>query len=110
MLLYRVKCFLTCKDVLNALANLKLMLEVKADPQALFDYQLLEGLRECSEEGLAQYSTIRTRIKQAKRTNSAHFGLLFEEYDYHFYKGVMAFYDGLYEKAGNNFRRALDLI
>lgn len=38
VLLYKVKCSLIVKDVLNAIANLKLMLEIKRDPKTLFDY------------------------------------------------------------------------
>jgi len=38
VLLYKVKCSLIVKDVLNALANLKLMLDIKKDPKTLFDY------------------------------------------------------------------------
>ena len=38
VLVYKVKCSLIVKDVLNALANLKLMLEIKKDPKTLFDY------------------------------------------------------------------------
>ena len=38
VLLYKVKCSLIVKDVLNALANLKLMLEIKKDPKTIFDY------------------------------------------------------------------------
>ena len=38
VLFYKVKCSLIVKDVLNALANLKLMLEIKKDPKTLFDY------------------------------------------------------------------------
>jgi len=55
VLLYKAKCYLTCKDVLNTLANLKLMLEIKQDPQITFDYQLLECLRECSDEAMTDY-------------------------------------------------------
>lgn len=49
VLLYKAKCYLTCKDVLNTLANLKLMLEIRPDPQVQFDYQMLDCLRECSD-------------------------------------------------------------
>jgi hypothetical protein len=38
VLLYRAKCYLTCKDVLNTLNNLKYMLEIKVDNKILFDY------------------------------------------------------------------------
>jgi hypothetical protein len=38
VLLYKTKCFLIVKDVLNALANLKLMLDIKKDPKVVFDY------------------------------------------------------------------------
>ena len=38
VLLYKVKCSLIVKDVLNALANLKLMLEIKKDPKTIFEY------------------------------------------------------------------------
>lgn len=38
VLLYKVKCSLIVKDVLNALTNLKLMLDIKKDPKTLFDY------------------------------------------------------------------------
>jgi tetratricopeptide (TPR) repeat protein len=55
VLLYKAKCYLTCKDVLNTLANLKLMLEIRQDPQIVFDYQMLECLRECSDEAMTDY-------------------------------------------------------
>ena len=49
VLLYKAKCYLTCKDVLNTLTNLKLMLDIKPDNKVLFDYELLVWLREFSD-------------------------------------------------------------
>ena len=39
--LYKAKCYLTCKDVLNSLTNLKLMLDIKPNNKVLFDYEIL---------------------------------------------------------------------
>lgn len=69
VLLYRTKCYLTCKDVLNALANLKLMLEVKNDPKTMFDYQVLECLRECSDESMREYGGVLGQIENAKNSH-----------------------------------------
>jgi tetratricopeptide (TPR) repeat protein len=49
VLLFRAKCYLISKDVLNTLTNLKLMLEVKTDDKILFDYEMLDCLRACSD-------------------------------------------------------------
>lgn len=54
------------KDVISTIANLKLMLEVKYDNQTYFDYQMLESLRECSEEGEVDFKEILLNMKEAK--------------------------------------------
>lgn len=48
VLLYKVKCYLIVKDVLNALTYLKMMLDIRPDSRIVFDYEILECLRECS--------------------------------------------------------------
>lgn len=108
MLLYRAKCYLTCKDVLNTLANLKLMIELKSEPGVRLDYELLEGLRECSDESISGYEGVRLRMKTARRAAKGQWGALFKESDYQFYKGVTYFHDGKYEEANRNFERALN--
>ena len=45
VLLYKVKCYLIVKDVLNALTYLKMMLDIKPDPRVAFDYEIIECLR-----------------------------------------------------------------
>lgn len=104
---------MTCKDVLNSISNLKMMLEIRHDDRTYFDYQMLESLRACSDDKMEDYATIRETMKNAKkRTTTADvstFGNLFHEPDYHFYKGVMYFYEGKFAEAGKNFKRALDL-
>jgi hypothetical protein len=47
--MFRAKCYLISKDVLNTLSNLKLMLEIKPDDKILFDYEMLDCLRVCSD-------------------------------------------------------------
>ena len=95
---------------MNALANLKMMLEVKDDPKTAFDYQLLECLRECSEESMSEYGSVLEQIEEAKTKNNEEFGTLFQAHDYHFYCGVMAFYDKQYELAGQQFRTSLAIM
>lgn len=92
VLFYKVKCYLIIKDVLNGLNYIKMMLDIRQDPKVLFDYDILECLRECSEENFHNYASIVDRMKEAKKRSSGEFGVLIEEYDYQFYKGVMYFY------------------
>jgi hypothetical protein len=96
VLLYKAKCYLTCKDVLNTLVNLKCMLDIKADDKILFDHEMLECLRECSDDSLTDYEGIRNKMKEVKKKTEGKFGLIFEESDYQFYKAVTYFYDRKY--------------
>ena len=98
------------KDVLNALTHLKMMLEVKHDLKTSFDYDILECLRECSEEGMSDYVGILKKMKEAKKKSKGEFGVLIEEYVYQFYKGVMYFYSDDIAKAKKNFIRALNIL
>ena len=63
VLFHRAKCYLHSKDVINTLASLKMILEVKYDNQIFFDYHILDTLRECSEEDSAVYPDLLTKIK-----------------------------------------------
>jgi tetratricopeptide (TPR) repeat protein len=110
VLLFKAKCYLTCKDVLNTLANLKLMLDIRQDPQVQFDYQLLDCLRECSDEAMTDYEGVRNKMKMVKRSTDNKFGSIFSEFDYQFYKAAMYFYDRKYAEASKNFKRAMDII
>lgn len=114
VLLYRAKCYLHFKDVVNTLANLKLILDAKYDNRVFFDYHILDALRECSEEETADYPAILNKIKETKQhahsTGETKFGHLFKESDYQFYKGVLYFYCKEYEKSAKNFERALKLV
>ena len=49
-------------------------------------------------------------MKQAKKLCNGEFGVLIEEYNYQFYKGVMYFYCQNYASAKKNFMRASSLI
>lgn len=110
VLLYRVKCYLIVKDVLNALNYLKSMLEIQHDIKIAFDYEILECLRECSEEHFHDYGSIINRMEEAEKQSKGQFGVLIEEYSYEFYKGVMYFYCQDYASAKKGFQRSLSLI
>lgn len=71
------------------------MLDIKYDNKTFFDYQMLEALRECSDENMESYAKIRDMMKDSKKKTAlggSTFGNLFSEADYQFYKGVMYFY------------------
>lgn len=76
----------------------------------MFDYEILECLRECSEENFHDYKSILIRMEEAKKKSNGQFGQLIEEYNYEFYKGVMYFYSQDYTAAMENFMRSLSLI
>ncbi len=42
------------------------------------------------------YEGVRNKMKAAKRATEGKFGLIFAEFDYQFYKGVLYFYDRKY--------------
>ena len=94
--MYRAKCYLYFKDVINTLSNLKLILDSKYDNKIFFDYHILDALRECSEEETAVYPDILKKFKEAKEralsTGEGKFGYLFKESDYQFYKAVIYFF------------------
>ena len=110
VLFYKVKCYLIVKDVLNALTHLRMMLDIKHDPKTQFDYDIIQCLRECSEEGVADYAGILRKMKEAKRKSRGEFGMLIEEYVYQFYKGVLYFYCDDIAKARKNFQRARTIL
>lgn len=49
VLLYRAKCYLNSKNVIDTLSNLKQILDTKYDNRVYFDFHVLDALRECSE-------------------------------------------------------------
>lgn len=69
-----MKCYLIIKDVLNGLNYIKMMLEIKQDPKIMFDYEILECLRECSEENFHDYKSILIRMDEAKKKSNGQFG------------------------------------
>ena len=56
------------------------------------------------------YKKVLLRMKQAKKNSNGEFGVLIEEYNYQFYKGVLYFYCVDYVSAKKNFNRSLDLL
>ena len=80
--MYRAKCYLHFKDVINTLANLKMILDAKYDNKIFFDYHVLDALRECSEEEAVDYGAILKKIKETKEramnTGEGKFGKLFK--------------------------------
>lgn len=86
------------------------MQEIKEDPKTAFDYEVLDCLRECSEEQMENYPAILLQLKQAKQKAKGQFGLIVDEYAYQFYKGVMYFYAQNYPFARKNFQRALTAL
>lgn len=86
------------------------MLDVKKDPKIAFDYEILECLRECSEESFQDFRGIIERMKAAEAEAKGQFGVVIEEYNYQFYKGVMHFYSQDYAGARNHFVKALALV
>jgi tetratricopeptide (TPR) repeat protein len=107
-LLYRAKCYLTSKNVLDTLANLKQILDIKYDNKIYFDYHIIDALRECSElEESGDYTSILPKIKEVKKrsmnTGEGKFGYFVTEADYQFYKGVLYFYIKDYQNASKNF-------
>lgn len=48
-LLYRAMCYLTLKDIVSTVSNLKMILDLKYANDVYFDYEMLQALRECSE-------------------------------------------------------------
>ena len=78
MLFYKAKCYLVVKDVLNSLQYLKMMLDLKPDPKITFDYEIMECLRECSEENMSDYPGILAKMKEAKKKSKGEYGLLIE--------------------------------
>lgn len=50
------------------------MLEIKQDPKIMFDYEILECLRECSEENFHDYKSILIRMEEAKKKSNGQFG------------------------------------
>ena len=59
---------------------------------------------------MTDYKNILARMKEAKKKSHNEFGVLVEQYDYQFYKGVMYFYCENYPSARKNFNRALSLL
>lgn len=49
------------------------------------------------------YKKVLLMMKQAKKNSNGEFGVLIEEYDYQFYKGVLYFYCEDYVSAKKNF-------
>jgi hypothetical protein len=49
-------------------------------------------------------------MKSVKRGTDSKFGVIFAEFDYQFYKGVLYFYDRKYAEASKNFKRAIDIL
>jgi hypothetical protein len=45
---------------------------------------------------MSEYEVIRNKMKEIKKKTDGSFGVIFEEFDYQFYKAVMYFYDGKY--------------
>lgn len=45
-------CHLTSKDVISTVSNLKMILDIKYSNQVYFDCEMLESLRECSEDNI----------------------------------------------------------
>lgn len=78
VLLYKTKCYLIVKDVLNALQYLKMMLDIKPDPQISFDYEIIECLRQCSEDNMNDYPGVLAKMKEAKKKSKGKFGVLIE--------------------------------
>ncbi len=78
MLFYRVKCYLIVKDVLNALNYMKMMLDIKKDPKIAFDYEILECLRECSDESFQDFRGIIDRMKAAEVEAKGEYGVIVE--------------------------------
>ena len=54
------------------------MIDIRPDPQIQFDYDILECLRECSEENIADYSVILKAMKEAKHKSKGSFGVIIE--------------------------------
>ncbi len=44
-LLYRAMCYLTLKDIVSTVSNLKMILDLKYMNEVYFDYEMLESLR-----------------------------------------------------------------
>lgn len=59
---------------------------------------------------MSDYPGIVAKLKEAKKKSKGEYGLLVEQYAYHFYKGVMYFYSNNIEAARINFTRASDII
>lgn len=50
VLLFRAKCYLCSKNVIDTLSNLKQILDTNYDSRVFFDYHVLDALRECSDD------------------------------------------------------------
>jgi tetratricopeptide (TPR) repeat protein len=113
VLLYRAKCYLNSKNVIDTLANLKQILDAKYDSRVFFDYHVLDALRECSDEEAVDFKAILAKIKETKKrsftTGEQKFGNFVREPEYQFYKAVLYFHDKDYASASKNFERALKL-
>lgn len=62
-MLYRAKCFLNSKNVIDTLSNLKQILDTKYDNKVYLDYHIIDALRECSDEESVNYTDILAKIK-----------------------------------------------
>lgn len=80
----------------SAVQDLKLILDVQQDARTKFDYTLLEALRLCTE-GPDFFSQALDMMRNAKQ-QSGLFGKIFRQSDYKYYKGIIYFYLGDYDK------------
>ncbi len=107
-------CSLTLKDIVSTVTNLKTIIDLKYVNEVYFDYEMLESLRECSEDKFQEFDRVLKRVKEAKQKviglGHKSFGNFFTVSEYQFFKGVLYFYDGKYEEASKNFKRALELM
>lgn len=82
VLFYRAKCYLNSKDVISTISNLKQMLDIQYDNQIFLDHQMLELLRECSEDSQVDFKQILANMKESKEkahsTGRDQFGRLFK--------------------------------
>ncbi len=85
---------------MSTLSNLKMILDLKYVNEVYFDYEMLEALRECSEDKFEEFGRVLKRVKEAKQKvfglGHQSFGNFFTISEYQFFKGVLYFYDGKY--------------
>lgn len=55
-----------------------MMLDIKKDPKIAFDYEILECLRECSDESFQDFRGIIDRMKAAEVEAKGEYGVIVE--------------------------------